>query len=415
MTFDPGVDLYPGSPRILFIGLPHSTHTHAFIRLLEGQAFNVQLFGVHLNPMDWAWMLPMMPKDWQIRTYIPLPQPPDVRLDPAVYFPANQRYWLPERIRNKLRRHKLDYSHVLLHTIMEVWQPDIVHTLGLEPAAFFYYHVRPANHPSKWVAQVRGGPELTINHLLPEHAAQIQKVLEACDYVMCDNDLNYRIVQAMVGGAHKTPIGRIPGTGGMDVDALAALNPQSPSQRERVIVIPKAYEGFQSKVMPILEALKQVWSQIAPCKVELLAVTPEVELWMKTLPANIQACCELKTRVGRDEAIRSIARARVMVAPSLLDGVPNVLYEAMAAGTVPIVSPLETIPTIVCDRQHALFARNLYADEIAAALVSSMTDDVLVDAIAVNNHHLIRELADRQVMRRIVSNFYQTSIAAHTA
>ena len=38
-----------------------------------------------------------------------------------------------------------------------------------------------------------------------------------------------------------------------------------------------------------------------------------------------------------------MTRARVMLAPSLVDGTPNSMFEAMASGALPIVSPLETI------------------------------------------------------------------------
>jgi hypothetical protein len=42
-----------------------------------------------------------------------------------------------------------------------------------------------------------------------------------------------------------------------------------------------------------------------------------------------------------------MARSRVMLAPSLVDGIPNSLYAAMACGAFPIVSPLDTITTVV--------------------------------------------------------------------
>ena len=39
-------DLYPGRPRILFVGLAESTHTHAWIDLLQAADFDVRLFAV---------------------------------------------------------------------------------------------------------------------------------------------------------------------------------------------------------------------------------------------------------------------------------------------------------------------------------------------------------------------------------
>ena len=54
-------DSYPGEPKILFIGIPYSPHTHSWINLLEDTRFNVRLFsGSDGYP----------PEDWNVRTYL---------------------------------------------------------------------------------------------------------------------------------------------------------------------------------------------------------------------------------------------------------------------------------------------------------------------------------------------------------
>jgi glycosyltransferase involved in cell wall biosynthesis len=91
----------------------------------------------------------------------------------------------------------------------------------------------------------------------------------------------------------------------------------------------------------------------------------------------------------------------------VVDGVPNSLYEAMAAGALPIVSPLETIQPLVENERNVLFARNLYPDEIAAALDRAMTDDQLVDTVAAQNLPSVRRIADRATIRQRVVAFYE--------
>ncbi len=95
-----------------------------------------------------------------------------------------------------------------------------------------------------------------------------------------------------------------------------------------------------------------------------------------------------------------------MLAPSLVDGVPNSLYEAMACGSFPIVSPLETITTLVENGRNVLFARNLYPEEIADSLVRAMTDDRLVDNAATLNVEIVTRLADRREIERRVVDYY---------
>ena len=96
-----------------------------------------------------------------------------------------------------------------------------------------------------------------------------------------------------------------------------------------------------------------------------------------------------------------------MLIPSLSDGIPNSLYEAMGCGTFPIVSPLETITPVVKNEENVLFARNLYPEEIATALVRAMNDDALVDRAAEKNLDRVYQLADRKIIQKQVINFYE--------
>jgi hypothetical protein len=87
--------------------------------------------------------------------------------------------------------------------------------------------------------------------------------------------------------------------------------------------------------------------------------------------------------------------------------VPNSLYEAMACGCFPIVSPLETITPIVENGRNVLFARNLYPEEVADSLVRAMTDDSLVDDAAKLNVGLVTKLANRHEIERKVVDYYE--------
>jgi glycosyltransferase involved in cell wall biosynthesis len=95
-----------------------------------------------------------------------------------------------------------------------------------------------------------------------------------------------------------------------------------------------------------------------------------------------------------------------------VDGTPNSLFEAMATGAFPIVSPLETIRPIVRDGENVLFARNLYPNEIADALVRAMCDDALVDNAGRVNRVAVRRLADRSAIGPRVVKWYETLTAA---
>ena len=111
-------------------------------------------------------------------------------------------------------------------------------------------------------------------------------------------------------------------------------------------------------------------------------------------------------RIPREELLHKIKHARVLLAPSLSDGIPNSLYEAMAAGVAPIVSPLKSFSRIFTNNNNVLYARNLYPKEIAKALITLMNDDDLVNRIAENNYTLVKKIADRNIIRQRAIEYY---------
>jgi glycosyltransferase involved in cell wall biosynthesis len=400
-------DDYPGRPKVLFVGLGDSTHTHAWIDLLRDKSFNVRLFCTSPG---------VPPDDWPVRTYVTAYEHGQLNSSSrAVLHSSNQLLRFTKR--NIARAGRVNLPQMAdrwLAEIIRTWRPDIIHTLGLESAGEYFFHLRRRfglEQIGKWVLQLRGGSDLALSHLDPNRQHSLAEMLRGCDQLLSDNQQNFRIAQELgVRADQLSRIGTVPGTGGIDIDALASRWPSPPSRR-RIILWPKVYECAWSKVLPTYEALKLCWDRLQPCELHLLAMTDEARMYFWTLPEQIRRGCRLLNRVPRSEAIAEMTGARLMLAPSLVDGTPNSMFEAMASGAVPIVSPIETISAIVENERNVLFARNLYPEEIASALVRGMTDDALVDDIAQRNLGLVRRLADRHEVQPRVVNFYE-SLAA---
>ena len=428
-------DPHPGRPRILFIGWPATSHTQSWIDLLLGTDFNVRLFCLPSGEP---------PPDWLVRCYLTAPElarcdrpnrrtaypPPSNSLYYGVYL-----YWAAvgqgDRVpasrlgrilsgtatvldRIYSRKYPSSIEDALARVIRD-WRPDIIHTLGFHTASYVYLRARKRyglTGIGRWVAQARGGPDLTLNRHSPEYLPQIEEVLATCDHFIADNQQNYDYALAAGLDRSKTTdpgMGVVSGPGGLDLEALRARWTLPPSQRERIVVWPKAYETISATAMPVFEAILRAWDRIQPCRIEMLWMTqPEVQIWYdKLFPSEIKRSCSAHLRLSRDETLAHIAKARVMMAPSLSDGIPNTMMEAMALGAAPLVSPLDTILPVVRDGENVLFARNLYPDEIAAALVRLMTDDALVDRLAANNLVRIQQMADRKAIRDRAIAYYE--------
>jgi len=398
-------DPHPGRPKILFIGPGDSSHTYSWIDLLADRPFNVRFF---VPPRFFS-----PPDSWKIKTYItaydhgPLDRLTRKRLvDKGTTRRVAQRYLA--RALNK----PWDSEQVgaaWLAQIIREWQPHIVHTFQVDVAEFYFRVCRDygiENGP-KWVLQVRGGPELAMRRLMPEHKESIRRTLLAGDQVVADNQQNYEFALEMGVKQDQISLGVVPGTGGIDVMSLVNRWRGNPSER-RILLWPKAYEGPQNKALPVLEALKLAKARMPPCEIHLVATNPEVRMWFQTLPADLREACVLYERAPRDQVLELMVSARIMLAPSVSDGVPNAMYEAMAAGAFPIISPLDTVVPLVREEENVLFARNLYPEEIAGALVRAATDDRLVDTAAKRNLELVKRLASRDEIRERVIRFYES-------
>ncbi len=229
--------------------------------------------------------------------------------------------------------------------------------------------------------------------------------------LLSDNRVNFHIGQAMgLREAQIAPIAPVPARR-RRCDGLHAGWRGAPAQR-RVILWPKAYDCPWSLGLPVLEALRLCWDAIQPCEVHLLAVDESIRMWHLSLPEAMRAHMHLALRIPHQQVLELQSQARVVLMPSLVDGTPNSMFEAMAAGALPIVSPLDTIRPIVEDGKHVLFARNLYPTEIADALTRAMTDDGLIERAARANLELVRELADRATIAPRVAAFY-TGLSRH--
>ena len=157
---------YPGKPRILFIGLAESTHTHAWIDLLRNAEFNVRLFALPTRTG-------FPPDEWPVRTYVsgPVARRFDRARRRSVHGPLGRvpafqkayRYGWPAF------RH-LRTPEDWLVQIIHAWQPDIIHTLGLDPAGLFFHELRrqgrvPGRY--RWVLQLRGGSDFDSEPVRP--------------------------------------------------------------------------------------------------------------------------------------------------------------------------------------------------------------------------------------------------------
>ena len=385
------------------MGYGYSSHTHSWIDLLEGARWNVRLFALPSATMP--------PDDWPVSTYLTgVPNRAIDRSKRIALYPQGRLGWFIRRLRGLVGGGCDRVEQSWLESIIRRWRPHVVHTFALNGPGLFWLRVleqrRIAVQPP-WVLQLWGGSDVEAIRYDLRDDPEPSRALRRCDSLIADNKLALDFARELGTPADRIPdFAPVPGTGGIDLEEARAASPEPPSTR-RLILVPKAYESRWSKALPVIEGIRQAWQDIQPCRIVMLAANDEVRSAVAALPGEIAERIEVHARISRKAAAELMSRSRVMMAPSLIDGTPNTMLEAMAAGALPVVSPLDTIRAAAGDGDGVLWARNLWPEEIAAALTRAMTDDALVERCAVSNRARVRQLADRRSIAPRVIAFYE--------
>ena len=386
--------------RILFIGEIHSSHARGWISLLSSPPGCFDIRAAHLQPR----VIPELPYG--------LYWPGNVRKarlateDEAHPVQEQRELWdLIASCRCSLAPKEIREGRAVVLHALRHFRPAVVHTFGFDPSALVYALVPPRLRQfSRWVLQTRGGSDLAFTRLRPDWQQLFRLILPQADAVICDNEENYRIFSDIGAEVCRNGLLSIAsGSGGIDLASFGT--PEPIGQRERLLIWNKAYESPWSKALPVLEGLRLAFPQIAPVRMLMTAVQPEIRDWIRLLPPEMQSSIDARERISHDQMLDCIKRARVVLLPSLVDGIPNTLYEAMAAGAIPIVSPLATLTPHFAESENVLYARNLYPEEIAKAVIRAFRDEGL-QAMVQRNLAKVKEMADRNAIQKGAVGLY---------
>lgn len=387
-------------PRILFVCFADSTHSQAWLDLLKDSEFDVRVF---TTQEDFSGLYPHQP--WSFPTYVLVR--PSARHDTGRVMwliPAPHALHLPAYFAAS----RFPLGQRWLRWIVSTWHPEIVHSLSLYPCSWFTWQALqriPASKRPHWVTSSWGSDlaywgDDTYIRKCTDHV-----LLHCTGFIAdCRRDIRLALDAGLAPSkvALKDPV---PGTGGLDLDQFMAA--QSDLENRNLIIVPKAFEGRFNKTLPIVEALRLTEDILSGYEIHLFMCTNEVEMWIRTMPESLQRRCHCHKMLPHDQFTSMLQRARVVVAPSLSDGTPNVMLEAMAAGALPLMSPIESIQEWIEDGHNGLLAPALFPDRIATALRRALTDDQLWSTARQVNWQMVNERANRLHVRDQVLDYYR--------
>jgi glycosyltransferase involved in cell wall biosynthesis len=392
-------------PRILFICNANSTHAQGWINLLQDSPFEVRVFTTRLSSLDLGWA-----PDWNFSTYVTIHPEIKSRIQGAPVF-----WLLPGGSQVKTISNWLESRYNLtvwyLRWIIKKWKPEIIHSLAMDKAGklvrLALQGISREDRP-RWVVSSYGN-DICLDLFDADKSENIKSILAQCDGFIADCQRDRQMAVSAGLNPGKLALEQaVPGPGGLDLDAFARLR-QAPASRN-LILVPKAFErDHANRTLVIVEALRILGEEfLQGYDIHFNMCSKGVLDYLHQMPLWLQQRVQCHAMLPQDELFAQMAQARVVIAPSLIDGTPNVMLEAMAAGALPIMSPIDSIQEWITDGKNGLLAHALYPDQVANALRRALQDDELFERAQRLNWEIICRRADRQKVRQEVVEYYQS-------
>lgn len=392
--------------RILFVAMSESVHFARWLRQLEGLGWEI-----HLVPCEWPSKL--YPSITEITLhgvgwFRPAGLPESVQTPMPLWLPANGSYrvhqwgcrWLPEL---------LSMPRQLASVIQKV-RPHVVHALEMQHSGYLVSDALgllssgKSNHNppliySSW------GSDLYYFGKDPDHSCRIKKVLQSADYIMtdCQRDITLANQFGFTGEC----LGVFPGPGGYQTSAMRKMGENSHPSSRRVIMV-KGQQNWAGRALIALAAIQKCAEKLAGYEIVVYytndIVQAVVQHMQRTTSLNIKA---LIGHQPHDEIIRLMGKSRIALGLAVTDGVPNAMLEAMVMGAFPIQSDTGATGEWIEDGRNGLMVQPEDVAGVEAALRRALSDDVLVDSVAVINRRLTDERIDESVVRPRVIAAYE--------
>jgi glycosyltransferase involved in cell wall biosynthesis len=292
--------------------------------------------------------------------------------------------------------------------------PDLVHAMRIPFEGILAARATPPRVPlliSVW------GNDFTLwASRNPIIGRQTIQTLGRADAIHCDCRRDLDLAKRFWGFDSVKLARVLPGAGGVQT-SMFHLGPADTSLlREMnipddapIVFNPRGFRGYVRndtffRSIPIV--LKQYPKVVFVCAG--MRANPIAEGWASgsTIKCNVR----LMPVVPRERMADLFRLATVAVSPSLHDGTPNSLLEAMASGCFPVAGDIESVREWITDGDNGLLCDPTSADSIARAIVRALGDEQLRKIARERNTRSIAEHAEHSKVMQEAEEFYSEII-----
>ena len=298
--------------------------------------------------------------------------------------------------------------------LIESISPDIVHAMRIPFEGILAAKATPLRFPL--LISVWGNDFTLFAEGNPLIARQTRHALQRADALNCDCRRDLRLAVQDWGFSEEKPTSIWPGTGGIKTSVFNEEGDVS-DLRERLRIPPGARvvinpRGFRVYVR------NDIFFQSIPLVLEKhpeaiflcvgMQANPVADKWIKRL--GIKESVRLLHNMPHKEMAELFRLAEITVSPSLHDGTPNSLLEAMACGCFPVAGNIESIREWIVDKENGLLADPTNPRSLADAITRALSDHGLRDRARESNVRMVVERTQYEKVMCEAEKFYQQLI-----
>jgi glycosyltransferase involved in cell wall biosynthesis len=198
----------------------------------------------------------------------------------------------------------------------------------------------------------------------------------------------------------------LPGAGGIQLDVFHPTAEMSEAIHPPWVINPRGIRAY-IRNEPFFKAIPLVLAQEPETQFICtgMAGQPQAEGWVRQhqVADNVQLL-GLQTRQQMAELFR---RAQVSVSPSVHDGTPNTLLEAMACGTFPVAGDLESLREWITPGVNGLLVDPDDPEALAKAILQALQQPDLRRQARKINTRLVEERAEYGQVMHLAAGFYE--------
>lgn len=219
----------------------------------------------------------------------------------------------------------------------------------------------------------------------------------------CQRDINWA---KYYGLSQRSKIGLYPGNGGVN---LFVFRPgKAAASRPKLVVCPRSPAPY-IRIDTVVKSIYQLQKLSEYNDVRFIflsAVTATSIIYDELSRYSLdQSKIEIIPYLSQSDLAELFQQASIIISPSLTDGTPNSMLEAMACGAFPIMSNLESIQEWIVHGKNGLLFDPQDHQDLVKCLRNALDNDELRHFAQIENFRIVHEKADYQKVMPEIRKF----------